>query len=153
MPQMPEWTDADGRRHRFVPTALPSGGDVKFPFYLDTGPLFLVYGGLMDADDELMRSRPALLPRRAQHAHLRSRRRVAPAGLPAARAVELRAVLQLERVPRLAGGRSRAISRRHVQPADGQPVASDLHRLRAPRRHQRHALLACRCRSNWPGCR
>lgn len=56
MPHMPEWTDADGRSHRFVPTALPKGGDLKFPFYLDTGPLFLVYGELMPADDELMRS-------------------------------------------------------------------------------------------------
>ncbi len=54
--RMPEWTDADGRGERFVPTALPGGGDLKFPFYLDTGPLFLVYGGLVDADDELMRS-------------------------------------------------------------------------------------------------
>ncbi len=56
MPQMPEWADADGRRERFVPTALPAGGDLQFPFYLDTGPLFLVYGELMHADDELMRS-------------------------------------------------------------------------------------------------
>jgi hypothetical protein len=56
MPQMPEWTDGDGCKHRFVPTALPQGGDLKFPFYLDTGPLFLVYGGLMDTDDPLMRS-------------------------------------------------------------------------------------------------
>ncbi|NUQ64055.1 MAG: hypothetical protein HUU20_16380 [Pirellulales bacterium] len=55
-PTMPEWTDGDGRRHRFVPTALPRGGDIQFPFYLDTGPLFLVYGGLMKADDDLMRS-------------------------------------------------------------------------------------------------
>lgn len=55
-PKMPEWTDADGRRERFVPTALPNGGDLQFPFYLDTGPLFLVYSGLMTADDELMRS-------------------------------------------------------------------------------------------------
>ncbi len=56
MPQMPEWADANGRRERFVPTALPQGGDVKFPCSLDTGPLFLVYGELMHADDELMRS-------------------------------------------------------------------------------------------------
>jgi hypothetical protein len=53
--QMPEWTDSDGRKHRFVPTALPKGGDLTFPFYLDTGPLFLVYSGLMNADDDLMR--------------------------------------------------------------------------------------------------
>jgi len=52
----PEWTDAQGRKHHLVPTALPGGGDLKHPFYLDTGPLFLVYAGLMDADDELMRS-------------------------------------------------------------------------------------------------
>ncbi len=55
-PRMPEWTDADGRRHRFVPTALPGGGDLKHQFYLDTGPLFMVYAELMNADDELMRA-------------------------------------------------------------------------------------------------
>ena len=53
---MPEWTDDDGRTHRFVPTALPAGGDINHPFYLDAGPLFLVYSGLMTADDDLMRS-------------------------------------------------------------------------------------------------
>lgn len=52
----PEWTGPDGRRHHLVPTALPGGGDLAFPFYLDTGPLFLVYAGLMDAADPLMRS-------------------------------------------------------------------------------------------------
>jgi len=52
----PEWTDADGRRQHLVPTAVPGGGDLAFPFYLDTGPLFLVYAGLMDADDPLMHS-------------------------------------------------------------------------------------------------
>jgi hypothetical protein len=56
MPQMPQWTDDAGLVHRLVPTALPGGGDLKHPFYLDGGPLFLVYGGLMTADDELMRS-------------------------------------------------------------------------------------------------
>ncbi|MEP0842484.1 MAG: hypothetical protein HRF43_07200, partial [Phycisphaerae bacterium] len=55
-PAMPEWIGADGRRRRYVPTALPGGGDLAFPFYLDTGPLFLVYAGLMDASDPLMRS-------------------------------------------------------------------------------------------------
>jgi hypothetical protein len=52
----PEWTDAEGRQQHLVPTAVPGGGDLAFPFYLDTGPLFLVYAGLMDADDPLMRS-------------------------------------------------------------------------------------------------
>jgi len=52
----PQWTDASGQKHHYVPTALPDGGDLKYPFYLDAGPLFLVYSGLMDADDELMRS-------------------------------------------------------------------------------------------------
>lgn len=56
MPNMPEWTDTAGKSHRYVPTALPAGGDLKFPFYLDTGPLFLVYAELVPADDELMRS-------------------------------------------------------------------------------------------------
>ncbi len=106
MPQMPEWTDGDGRQHRFVPTALPKGGDLKFPFYLDTGPLFLVYGGLMNADDPLMRSARHYFRAGPNTPHVRPRRRVAPAGLPAARDFELRAVLQLERVPRLASGRS-----------------------------------------------
>jgi hypothetical protein len=55
-PQMPEWTDDEGRTHRYVPTALPKGGDLHHPFYLDSGPLFLVYSGLMTADDDLMRS-------------------------------------------------------------------------------------------------
>lgn len=52
----PKWTAANGREHHFVPTALPGGGDLAHPFYLDTGPLFLVYAGLVDANDELMRS-------------------------------------------------------------------------------------------------
>ena len=52
----PEWSDAGGQKHHYVPTALPDGGDLRHPFYLDGGPLFLVYSGLMDADDELMRS-------------------------------------------------------------------------------------------------
>ena len=53
---MPAWKDAKGRKHRFVPTAL--AGDAKsesrHAFYLDTGPLFPVFAGLMDAADPLM---------------------------------------------------------------------------------------------------
>lgn len=54
--QMPTWTDSDGKTHHVVPTSLSAGGDFTHGFYLDTGPLFLVYAGLLDADDPLMRS-------------------------------------------------------------------------------------------------
>jgi hypothetical protein len=37
-----------------VPTSLSTGGDITHPFYLDTGPLFLVYAGLLDARDPMM---------------------------------------------------------------------------------------------------
>jgi hypothetical protein len=54
---MPSWKDARGKSHKLVPTALM--GDAKdesrHAFYLDAGPLFLVYAGLMDADDPLMK--------------------------------------------------------------------------------------------------
>lgn len=52
--RMPAWRDSQGVLRPLVPTALPDGGDVAHPFYLDTGPLFLVYAGLMAADDPLM---------------------------------------------------------------------------------------------------
>jgi hypothetical protein len=52
----PRWRDARGRPHPIVPTALAGRGDETHPFYLDAGPLFLVFAGLMDADDELMRT-------------------------------------------------------------------------------------------------
>ncbi|MDO8683490.1 MAG: hypothetical protein Q7N50_08420 [Armatimonadota bacterium] len=55
---MPAWTDKTGKKHRLAPTALfgDQEWETRFPFYLDTGPLFLVFSGLMDADDELMKS-------------------------------------------------------------------------------------------------
>lgn len=53
---MPSWTDADGRTHHIVPTSLSGGEDFSHAFYLDTGPLFLVYAGLLDARDPLMQS-------------------------------------------------------------------------------------------------
>ncbi|MBN1807507.1 MAG: hypothetical protein JW909_00450 [Planctomycetes bacterium] len=53
---MPSWTDEAGVSHVFVPTALH--GDAKdesrHAFYLDAGPLFLVFSGLMDASDVLV---------------------------------------------------------------------------------------------------
>jgi hypothetical protein len=55
---MPVWEDGEGRAHHLVPLAL--SGEQAFEyrnaFYLDTGPLVLVFSGLLDADDELMRS-------------------------------------------------------------------------------------------------
>ncbi len=53
---MPTWTDREETIHRIVPTSLSAGGDVTHGFYLDTGPLFLVYAGLLRAADPLMRS-------------------------------------------------------------------------------------------------
>lgn len=54
--QMPTWRDAKGKTRTLAPTAL--AGDEKeetrHAFYLDTGPLFLVFAGLLDADDPLM---------------------------------------------------------------------------------------------------
>jgi hypothetical protein len=55
---MPVWKDADGQSHHLVPMAL--SGEQAFEyrnaFYLDTGPLVLVFAGLLDADDEPMKS-------------------------------------------------------------------------------------------------
>jgi len=50
----PQWVDDDGNKHHFTPADLPNGGDTDFITYLDAGPLFLVYAGLLNADDPLM---------------------------------------------------------------------------------------------------
>jgi len=54
--RMPVWKDAKGKKRILAPTAL--AGDEKeetrHAFYLDTGPLFPVFAGLLDADDPLM---------------------------------------------------------------------------------------------------
>jgi hypothetical protein len=54
--KMPRWTDAAGKSHPFVPTSLfgETKWETRHPFYLDTGPLFMVFAGLIDADDPLM---------------------------------------------------------------------------------------------------
>ena len=54
--QMPRWTDARGRKRVLVPTALAGDErqETRNAFYLDTGPLFLVFAGLMPASDPLM---------------------------------------------------------------------------------------------------
>ncbi len=55
---MPDWTDNAGKKHRLVPTSLQgeTKSELRHAFYLDTGPLFLVFAGLLRADDEMMRS-------------------------------------------------------------------------------------------------
>ena len=57
--EMPTWRDSEGRTHRIVPHSLTEGGEIFHAFYLDTGPLFLVWSGLLEADDPLMRSTAA----------------------------------------------------------------------------------------------
>ncbi len=53
------WTDAAGCERYLPPTTLSSAEMPYHPFsdafYLDTGPLVLVWAGLMDADDPIMR--------------------------------------------------------------------------------------------------
>jgi hypothetical protein len=56
----PVWVDESGRSRVKPPTTLSSKPMPWHPFsdafYLDTGPMVLVWGGLMNADDELIRS-------------------------------------------------------------------------------------------------
>lgn len=54
----PTWTDARGQAHPMVPTSLHGSVDdgMRHGFYLDTGPLMLVFAGLMSADDPIMQS-------------------------------------------------------------------------------------------------
>ncbi len=54
--KMPTWKDADGKKRRFVPTALHGDrpDESRHAFYLDTGPLFNVFAGLLPAGDPLM---------------------------------------------------------------------------------------------------
>ena len=48
-----EWTDRSGAVRQHVPNSF-IGGDDTHPFHLDGGPLFLVFAGLMSADDPVM---------------------------------------------------------------------------------------------------
>jgi hypothetical protein len=52
----PTWQDAQGKTHAFVPTTLSGEeeAETKHAFYLDTGPLFLVFAGLVEASDPMM---------------------------------------------------------------------------------------------------
>ena len=53
----PKWTDADGKERQMIPFAFSKEQDWqwRFLFYLDTGPMHLVFAGLMDANDPLMK--------------------------------------------------------------------------------------------------
>ena len=65
---MPKWKDQLRRRAPIVPMSLnaddSNGYGINHPFYLDTGPMFGVYAGVLPADDELMRDVRRLPPRR-----------------------------------------------------------------------------------------
>ena len=52
----PVWRDVQGNSHPLVPTTLAGEeeAETKHAFYLDTGPLFLVFAGLLEASDPLM---------------------------------------------------------------------------------------------------
>jgi len=54
----PRWIDRNGREHPFAPIAMygEKASEIRHAFYLDAGPLFLVFSGLMSARDELMKS-------------------------------------------------------------------------------------------------
>ena len=56
--QTATWTDAQGKVRPFVPTSLfgAEAETARHPFYLDTGPLNLVFAGLMEANDPLMQA-------------------------------------------------------------------------------------------------
>jgi hypothetical protein len=55
---MPKWKDNAGEARTLVPMSLTSddsdGYSAQHPFYLDTGPMFGVWAGVLPADDPLM---------------------------------------------------------------------------------------------------
>jgi hypothetical protein len=57
--RQPKWTDPAGRQRIVAPMTLTAddtdGYGAEHPFYLDTGPMFAVYAGVMSADDPLLR--------------------------------------------------------------------------------------------------
>ncbi|HWP39788.1 MAG TPA: hypothetical protein VNL70_02595, partial [Tepidisphaeraceae bacterium] len=56
--RMPRWKDAAGRDRTLVPMTVSDedtdGYSAQHPFYLDTGPMFGVWAGVLPADDPLM---------------------------------------------------------------------------------------------------
>jgi hypothetical protein len=51
---MSRWTDASGTSHLVIPSTLSGPDHRSHPFFLDAGPLVLVYARLLDAQDELI---------------------------------------------------------------------------------------------------
>jgi hypothetical protein len=50
------WKDLRNKKYPLVPMALSGNPDETHQFYLDAGPLFLVFAGLLNADDKLMKN-------------------------------------------------------------------------------------------------
>lgn len=52
------WTDDSGQVHRLVPLAVYGEQDFEYrnAFYLDTGPMVLVFAGLLEPDDPMITS-------------------------------------------------------------------------------------------------
>jgi len=69
----PRWADLKGNSHVLVPTTLAGEeeAETKHAFYLDTGPLFLVFAGLLDADDPLMQDARTYFREGPQHRNYR----------------------------------------------------------------------------------
>jgi hypothetical protein len=70
----PVWRDDQGNSHPFVPTTLAGGeeAETKHAFYLDTGPLFLVFAGLVEAREPMMQDTCAYFrtgPQRQNYRH------------------------------------------------------------------------------------
>ncbi len=53
---MPLWTDRSGQRHPIIPSMLSGVDNFNHPFFLDAGPMALVFARLFDGDDPLMRT-------------------------------------------------------------------------------------------------
>ena len=65
----PVWRDNQGGSHALVPTTLAGGeeAETQHAFYLDTGPLFLVFAGLLEARDPMMQDTRAYFRAGPQH--------------------------------------------------------------------------------------
>lgn len=55
--RMATWTGPDGKQRKMIPTFISqeAAWQMKHVFYLDAGPLHLVFGGLLDANDTAMK--------------------------------------------------------------------------------------------------